>query len=90
MKSFKILYPVALEQRLKKEGIKKIHFIDWALLESHEKQAQDNHGQSLEKLNSRGGLSPTELFAVIKDLRYKDVKKTEYECFIWILEELTK
>lgn len=88
MKYFKILYPVALEKKLKQEGLSKIHFVDWSLISDHEAQAQRNHGQSLETLNNRGGLAPTEFYAVVNNLLYRDVKMTEYECFIWISEKI--
>lgn len=39
--------------------------IPWALVADHEKQAQSNHGQTLERLNQRGGLTLCELKAVI-------------------------
>lgn len=39
--------------------------IPWALVAPHEQQALDNHGQTLQRLAARGGLSPSELVAVI-------------------------
>lgn len=42
--------------------------VPWAALVSHERQAQRNHGgQSLATLASRGGLSASELVAVLED-----------------------
>lgn len=41
--------------------------IPWALIEPHRAQAQKNHGQSLEDLVKRGGLSKMEAVAVIED-----------------------
>jgi len=43
--------------------------ISFALIEPHRKQAKKNHGQTLERLNERGGLSPIELVAVLEDRR---------------------
>lgn len=45
-------------------------FIPWKILEPHEKQAYANHGQSLEKLASRGGLSWREIYSVINDKEF--------------------
>lgn len=45
-------------------------YIPWEILEPHEKQAYSNHGQSLEKLASRGGLSWREIYAVIMDKEF--------------------
>lgn len=41
--------------------------IDWNLIAPHEKQAMENHGQTLEKLASRHGLSWYELLCVMAD-----------------------
>lgn len=45
-------------------------YIPWEILEPHEAQAYSNHGQSLEKLASRGGLSWREIYAVINDKEF--------------------
>ena len=39
----------------------------WTVLAPHEQQAEKNHGQSLERLAERGGLSPAEAVAVLED-----------------------
>lgn len=44
--------------------------IPWNLIAPHEAQARKNHSQSLEELARRGGLSPVELWCVIKDQNY--------------------
>ena len=41
--------------------------IPWELIEKHEKQAVINHGQSLERLAERGGLSYEEALLVLTD-----------------------
>jgi len=41
--------------------------IPWEAISTHESQARANHGQSLEVLAQRGGLSPYELLAVLLD-----------------------
>lgn len=45
--------------------------VPWGLVAPHEAQAKANHGQSLETLNQRGGLSPIELLAVLEDREYR-------------------
>ena len=41
--------------------------IPWEAISTHERQARINHGQSLDVLAKRGGLSPYELLAVMFD-----------------------
>lgn len=36
--------------------------IPWSLVEQWREQAERNHGQTLERLNERGGLAPEELW----------------------------
>lgn len=40
--------------------------IPWAMIAPHEKQAQLNHDQTLERLAERGGLSHCEAIAVLE------------------------
>lgn len=46
--------------------------IPWAMIREHARQAIANHGQSLERLAERGGLSPLEMMCVLlgKELGY--------------------
>lgn len=46
--------------------------VPWYLVESCEDQAMINHGQTLERLAKRGGLSPREVLALIRKLRFTD------------------
>ncbi len=50
------------------------HYLQQGVLDSipsaHEPQARANHGQSLDVLAQRGGLSPYELLAVLLDHRF--------------------
>jgi len=41
--------------------------IPWEAITPHERQARVNHGQSIDVLAQRGGLSPYELLAVMLD-----------------------
>jgi len=47
--------------------------IDWQLVQDHSRQANDNHGQSVERLAQRGGLSWSELYAVLHNRKWKKV-----------------
>lgn len=53
--------------------------IPWALISGHEDQAQRNHGQTLDRLAERGGLGPSEAFAVCKDARWRQVNEPASE-----------
>ena len=44
--------------------------IPWDFISSHEEQAQINHGQSLKRLNERGGLGLSELYCVLTDTEW--------------------
>ncbi len=57
------LFPVLHEPNYKG----KEEFIPWEVIEPHERQAYINHGQSLKRLASRGGLSYREMLAVLRD-----------------------
>lgn len=44
--------------------------IDWNLIAPHEKQAMENHYQTLDRLAERGGLSWAEAYAVLTDSKF--------------------
>ncbi len=55
--------------------------VPWWMVEPHERQANVNHcGQTLKRLAERGGLSPTELVAVLADREW--VNLTDADCLI--------
>jgi hypothetical protein len=59
-------FPIFLgEQRSIWQGLP--DSIPWEVIAPHERQANVNHGQSLETLARLGGLSPYELLAVLLD-----------------------
>lgn len=69
--------------------------IDWNLIAPHEKQAMENHGQTLEKLARRHGLSWYELLCVmvdkklLVDIEYDKEKDYEKLCRqVLLLEEV--
>lgn len=51
--------------------------IDWQLVEDHGGQAQQNHYQTVQRLAERGGLSWSELHAVLHNQRYRDMDANE-------------
>lgn len=51
--------------------------VPWSFVEPHRAQAGHNHGQSLERLNARGGLGWSELLAVVTDRNWFDLTKVE-------------
>lgn len=49
--------------------------VPWSLVEAHESQARENHDQTLEMLARRGGLDPSELLAVLSNMRYREMER---------------
>jgi hypothetical protein len=47
--------------------------IPWDVVETHAKQAEQNHGQTLERLAERGGLDLSELAAVLEDRQWRSM-----------------
>ena len=64
---FKLLYSTRIEQR---DLRVRLPNVPWSFVEPHADQAMRNHDQTLERLNERGGLAPSELLAVIEHRRY--------------------
>ena len=52
---------------------KSIKSIPWEVIAPHDTQAQRNHGQTLERLAERGGLSAYEAVCVLTDRRFREV-----------------
>lgn len=46
--------------------------VPWSLVEYCGDQAMTNHGQTLKRLAQRGGLSPREVLALIRKVRFTD------------------
>ncbi len=46
---------------------KQLPSIPRAIIEPHERQAERNHGQTLDRLDERGGLSASEAVAILED-----------------------
>lgn len=52
--------------------------VPWEMVSPHEKQADENHSQTLARLAERGGLAPCELIAVLEDRDWR--RMTLAEC----------
>jgi hypothetical protein len=51
-----------------------------AMLLPHEKQAIRNHGQSLHRLNERGGIDAAEALAILQDQGWQQLKVPLAQC----------
>ncbi len=69
MKTFPILSSYG-KDRQEHERLGAPTSVPWDLVAPHEEQAQRNHGQSLQRLAERGGLSLPELAAVVDNRRW--------------------
>jgi hypothetical protein len=90
MKHFRISYSGQMERQLKQLNKHLIKTILWTLIQNHEEQAQINHGQNLNRLNERHGLGLTELYAIINNIKFREVQLNEYECYLWLENLLQK
>lgn len=68
---FAVLWPYGREDiaALERSGCPRS--VPWSLLAPHEARAQRTHSQTLERLAERGGLSPSEMAAVIEDREWR-------------------
>lgn len=62
--------PARLRRELERLGCPRS--VPWRLLAPHEKQALRNHGQTMQRLAERGGLSPAELMCVLEDKHWSE------------------
>lgn len=58
--------------------------VPWALIAPHERQAQRNHSQSLERLAERGGLASCEMLAVLEDRPGRKMPDAEQRLREWL------
>jgi hypothetical protein len=66
-----------------------LHSVPWSIVSPHEAQALRNHGQSLDRLNERGGVSIRELWAILNGRNGYDGGVPDVaECRTWILEQM--
>lgn len=73
-------FPVLLNWRIRSKS--KPRSVPWALLEPHRRQANRNHYQTLERLAERGGLSWSEMCAMIEDREWAQMPDDEAEARI--------
>jgi hypothetical protein len=52
---------------------KTVKQVPMAIFLPHAAQAERNHGQTLTRLNERGGLSSFEAYAILNDKHYSDI-----------------
>lgn len=64
-------YPILLNYKEIRQFPNCPRSIPWEMIAPHERQAQINHGQTLERLAERGGLGIREALWVLKDYRWK-------------------
>lgn len=74
---FPIIWPDRRASRQFWEALGCPTSVPWAMLAPHERQARENHDQSLQRLAERGGLSPCEMLAVLEDRRWRGMPDTE-------------
>lgn len=63
--------------------------VPWSFVERFRERAEDNHDQTLERLNERGGLSPEELWRAAHDqplFRATIPIPTEEQCGEWLIQ----
>lgn len=65
-----------MEDRFKVLGTYGKRTIPWIVIAPHEAQAIYNHGQTLERLNERGGLCWSEMLAVLEDRKYQKIDES--------------
>lgn len=59
--------------------------LPWSMVEPWGRRAKLNHDQTLERLNERGGLSPSELWLIAHDLPLRDIRSIdEQEAGAWL------
>ncbi len=51
--------------------------VPWSFVAPHEKQAEENHDQSLELLAKRGGLDPSEMLAIVTGKRWNEIDASQ-------------
>lgn len=71
------LFPILHPDEYGRSQLQCPRSIPWALIEPQDAQAHSNHGQSLERLAERGGLSPSEAVAVIEGRKWRAMENVE-------------
>ena len=72
---FKVMWPHYRKEVAQYKKLECPRSVPWAFVEPHERQALDNHDQTLQRLHDRGGLDPAELLAVLEGKPWREVEK---------------
>lgn len=75
------MFPILFGHRVKEEieavrrdfGTSIVIALPWPMLAAHERQADKNHSQTIQRLADRGGLSACEACAVLEDRSYREM-----------------
>ena len=87
----KIMYHQSFDHMFRRRYSDLPKTIPFALLEPFRENTERRHGQTLEKLNSRGGLSPGEIHMAVNDIRSpSDVSFCELRGLTTILDLLNQ
>lgn len=85
------VFPVLNHQNRRPSEMKAMpRSVPWTFAEQFREQAEYNHGQTLERLAERGGLSPEEMYVAahkLKPAAYRD-QTLEDTAIAWLNEEL--
>lgn len=87
---FPVIFPYDRASRVE---LRKLGFprrVPWRLLAPHEARAKRSHSQSLEHLAERGGLSPGEMLAVLRDIDCFELRMTDVEAAPHVLEAIAQ
>lgn len=60
--------------------------VPWEFVERFREQAEENHGQTLERLAERGGLTPEEMWLAAHGHRLFRLKLDEQSAIDWLYE----
>lgn len=83
-------FPVLDQQNCRPKDRKKLpRRIPWSLAETFRQQAERNHGQTLERLAERGGLSPEEMWMAAHDVSIRSIPE-EQVAIDWLNAELAR
>lgn len=63
---FRVMGPDSIDEETIYRRLACPRTVPWSFVAPHELQARRNHGQSLNRLNERGGLDPRELVAMVE------------------------
>jgi hypothetical protein len=76
VKTFPVLWQCTPRERTELRKAECPVSVPWDLVAPHQLQASKNHSQSIARLAERGGLSPSELVAVIDGHGYDWIRST--------------